>query len=222
MANILMIDTTMDNLSVGIIHDDKKMFRISSDISKRHNTLLLPNCEEILTEVGITIRDIDAIACSCGPGSFTGIRLGVTTANGLSAVGKIKLINMNTLEILSYNRISANGTLTLVDAKHDNYYGSLRTNNSITMTSYSFSEIHTMRSELNVNIIVTEDMSGDALNKLMEIAGSDLQVISLNDYYNIFADCAIAKYNSDAFTDYLVPLYLRDSQAERELAARYI
>lgn len=83
--NILSLDCAGKILTVTLTAGEKLYSANSGEAgSKKHNSLILPFADELLTKAGITVRDIDAIACVVGPGSFTGIRIGVSTAHALA------------------------------------------------------------------------------------------------------------------------------------------
>ncbi|MEG1510154.1 MAG: tRNA (adenosine(37)-N6)-threonylcarbamoyltransferase complex dimerization subunit type 1 TsaB, partial [Clostridia bacterium] len=79
--NILAIDTSYKNLIIIATKGDKTCIKQSTDQVKQHNSLILPMIDEILKEIGLDISEIDYFSAVVGPGSFTGIRLGVCTQN---------------------------------------------------------------------------------------------------------------------------------------------
>ncbi|HRF36345.1 MAG TPA: tRNA (adenosine(37)-N6)-threonylcarbamoyltransferase complex dimerization subunit type 1 TsaB, partial [Clostridia bacterium] len=81
--NFLFVDSCQNQLFV-LLYNDGKYFVKTSNGNKKHNSVLLPSIDQLLAESGLTISEIQNIACVVGPGSFTGIRLGVTTCNGLA------------------------------------------------------------------------------------------------------------------------------------------
>ncbi len=86
--NILLFDCSTDRLYAGLARGDGVLFSQDREGS-RHAELLLPALEHILSQASVSMADIDLIACTQGPGSFTGLRIGIATAKGLSlAIGK--------------------------------------------------------------------------------------------------------------------------------------
>ena len=81
--NFLFVDSCQNELFVLLYNNGKVSYRTSNG-NKKHNSVLLPTIDELLNESGIKISEVQNIACVIGPGSFTGIRLGVTTCNGLA------------------------------------------------------------------------------------------------------------------------------------------
>ena len=100
---ILSLDCAGKILTVTLTVGGELFFKDSGSAgSKKHNSLILPFTDELLTRAGITVRDLDAIACVVGPGSFTGIRIGVSTAHALARATGAKLISINTLQARAF------------------------------------------------------------------------------------------------------------------------
>ena len=122
---ILAIDTSSNICSVSILEDKNIIIEKHNDDEKTHSQKLMPLIHEMFKEVNLTLDDIDLLACSQGPGSFTGIRIGISTVKAFADVKNIPIIGVTSLESLAYN-ISNNGLIaTLIDAKHDNVYFAL-------------------------------------------------------------------------------------------------
>ena len=81
---ILSIDTSSKICAVAVLEDTKLLKEISQDSGLTHSENLLPIIQNLLNELEITLKNIDLIVCDKGPGSFTGIRIGVATAKGFS------------------------------------------------------------------------------------------------------------------------------------------
>lgn len=121
--NILAIDTTTKKANIGIkTNDIIKVNSIDNEVT--HSEKLLPLVDETLKECNITVKDIECIACTTGPGSFTGIRIGLATAKALAKVIGAKIYAMDSLELLarSVNTQQAKAILCLIDAKNTRAY----------------------------------------------------------------------------------------------------
>lgn len=101
MAAILNIETATPLCSVALAIDGRVMARRETMEEKSHASRLTVFIEEILREHGLQIKDLNAIAVGKGPGSYTGLRIGVSTAKGLCYALKIPLISVPTLQSLS-------------------------------------------------------------------------------------------------------------------------
>jgi len=100
---ILALDSSGNVASVAIIEGDKLLGEITTNYKKTHSQTLLPMIDTLCNMIDIDLKSLDCIATSSGPGSFTGLRIGVSTAKGLAyALGK-PIIGVPTLDGLAYN-----------------------------------------------------------------------------------------------------------------------
>jgi len=119
---ILSIDTSSDICSVAILEDNTVLKELHINDIKTHSEKLMPLIFDIFTECNFKLEDIDLIACSKGPGSFTGIRIGIATAKAFSDSQNIKSIGICSLDGLSYNLETEGLTCCLIDSKNNNVY----------------------------------------------------------------------------------------------------
>lgn len=127
---ILSIDTSSKICSVSILEDTDLIIEKHIDNELTHSQKLMPLISEILKENNIELSDLDLFACSVGPGSFTGVRIGVSTVKAFNDVTNIPIVSVSSLESLAYNTLNSNYkkdaklVLSIIDAKNDNvYYG---------------------------------------------------------------------------------------------------
>lgn len=116
MALILNIETSTEVCSVSLAENGQLLFKKESIDGMNHSRLLTVFIEEIFAENNILINTIDAVAVSKGPGSYTGLRIGVSVAKGLCYGLNIPLISVNSLEILG---IYASQNLEKYDLPND-------------------------------------------------------------------------------------------------------
>lgn len=102
MVKFLMIETATDECSVALASSDGILFMKRFAEPKAHASVLAPFVWSVLREDGITARECSAVSVSMGPGSYTGLRVGVSTAKGLCYGAGIPLIGVSTLDILAY------------------------------------------------------------------------------------------------------------------------
>lgn len=98
MALILALETSSQNCSVALFEGDKILSEEKNTETFRHSQVLFPLIKKILHSAEATIKDVNAIALSSGPGSFTGLRIGTAAALGMCHAMNIPLITINTLE----------------------------------------------------------------------------------------------------------------------------
>lgn len=100
MTSILAIETSTPACSVALVVGDEKFFRYSEE-PRSHTRLIMGMIDEVLCEAGITVDSLDAVAVTVGPGSFTGLRIGFSTAQGLAFGADIPVIPVSTLQVMA-------------------------------------------------------------------------------------------------------------------------
>ncbi len=115
---VLCVDTTTDRIVLALYIDGNKAFFIGEKGCKKHNAVLLEEIDAILRENSVDINEIDYFGVCIGPGSFTGIRIGVATVNAFALALGRKAVEVTSLEI------EDDGTekLVLLSCGHGNYY----------------------------------------------------------------------------------------------------
>lgn len=192
---ILVIDATSDMMCIALTDGEKTFSFVSNKGSKKHNSLIMPAIDETLKKSGLKIDEIDVFGCVVGPGSFTGIRIGVATVKALAfATGK-KCVSITTFEELAYGENDSQVTVA-IDCRHNSYYAAKFENSSL-------------------NPVFVGELSEEELSK------QNCKVIKKSGASNPDKLIAIAKMKIQAneFSE-LVPYYLKKSQAEREYDAK--
>jgi len=105
MSLILNIDTSGELAQVSFSKDGKVLHYLSNESQKDHASFLQPGILQLTKISGIALKDIDAVAVTAGPGSYTGLRVGMASAKGLCYALKKPLIALNTLEVLTVSAI---------------------------------------------------------------------------------------------------------------------
>jgi len=125
---ILGIDTTTRFLCLGI-YNDTKIYEYNLDVGRRLSSLITPTIKRVLDALGWQIKDIDYFACGLGPGSFTGMRVGIATVKGLAFSLNKPVAGISTLDILARNAgITATFVIPIVDARRNLIYCSIYRN----------------------------------------------------------------------------------------------
>ena len=120
---ILAIDTSSKVLGVAILDEAGGEFEFNYSFELRHASHLIPTIKNVLGFAQLDLGDIDAYCVSIGPGSFTGLRIGVATVKALAAVDKKKVVAVPSLDVLACNIYDAKKTIcVLVDAKKEKLY----------------------------------------------------------------------------------------------------
>ncbi|MCL2695642.1 MAG: tRNA (adenosine(37)-N6)-threonylcarbamoyltransferase complex dimerization subunit type 1 TsaB [Clostridiales bacterium] len=122
---LLAFETTDKTASVALLNGSELFVQFAPS-HLRHAESVLPEAEALLTKHGLTTADMDAFAVDVGPGSFTGVRIGVCLANGLAAWHDKPVISVNALETLAYPyREQGHPVLALIDARNGNGYAAM-------------------------------------------------------------------------------------------------
>ena len=120
---ILAIDTSTDYLSLALMRDEKIVGRFHRRSHMRHSSLLVPMIDRMLKSARIKAQDLDCFAISSGPGSFTGLRIGVTTVKGLAYSLNKPIVAIPTLDVIARNVKDFKGVICpVLDARKNKVY----------------------------------------------------------------------------------------------------
>ncbi|HBI01364.1 MAG TPA: tRNA (adenosine(37)-N6)-threonylcarbamoyltransferase complex dimerization subunit type 1 TsaB [Flavobacterium sp.] len=214
MAYILNIETSTKNCSVALAKDGEMIVcREIAEMGYSHAEKLHVFIEEILSEANLKFSDLNAVAVSQGPGSYTGLRIGVSAAKGLCYALDIPLIAVDTLEVLASQIAIEEGVIVpMIDARRMEVYSAI------------FDKNHQKIRETKAEIL-TEDSFSDINQTIYFIGDSSQKAKTLLQKDNfVFVDDVIypsAKqmtkksytlFTNNRFEDvaYFEPLYLKD------------
>lgn len=124
LNRVLYLNTSSERLQVAVSNGSKLYKFVGKDDAKRHNATLMGVIEDLLEKAELKIADIEVIAVVTGPGSFTGIRIGVTTALAIRRALGIPIVALTALEAVADDK----DCLVYLDCRHDNYYLMSRSN----------------------------------------------------------------------------------------------
>lgn len=224
---ILAIDTSSNICSVAILDDLNILYEYSSNDGLTHSQNLMPMIDEAFKKTSLSLKDIDLYSCSIGPGSFTGIRIGVSTVKAFVDVYSKPSIGISSLEGLSYN-LDSEYVCSIIDAKHDNVYYALfkkdkATNGYSLLTDLCATSIDFCLLELSQFGNNTINFVGDGAliykDKILDkFKNSILASEDLNNQNAVsIGKAAYIKYINNISSSSLSPLYLKKSQAEMML-----
>ena len=218
---ILSIETSGKICGISILEDKKVLKEIVLDNGLTHSETLMPTIKKAFDELNHNISDIDLIVCDKGPGSFTGIRIGVATAKAFSDSLNIKTIGVSSLEALCYNVKKSGVICSLIDAKNDNCYWCIventgrnyiiRRNFDINNISYILEELK--NSDLKYDLTFVGDGATNYQNKILDVLPKS-NFCEENISSTKLALCGLTHFNENRNLDELLPMYLRKSQAE--------
>ncbi len=207
---ILAVSTSSNNCSVALLEDDNIIKELNICNEKTHSEKFMPLIDELLSETKTTLSDINLIAVDNGPGSFTGIRIGIATIKAIAEFRNIPIVACSSLEALAYNVKDADFICSIIDARNNQVYAGIFDKNYNLISDYFADDFN--------NLIPTFEKYP---NIVFVGNGSYLLNVSYNYGDTIHSGnigiCGYKKYlnglSIDA--DNLSVMYLRPSQAER-------
>ena len=117
----MFIDTSLSDVSIALIKDGKLLSKINNSIPGEHSIYVTKYIDDILKKCNLSPKDVNEIIVVNGPGSFTGIRIGVTIAKIFAYLEKIRIVSITSLQARVIG-IKSKYILSTIDAKHNNYY----------------------------------------------------------------------------------------------------
>jgi len=216
---VLAIDTSQKVCSVAVVEDGKTLKEMHTSSEKEHSQTLMPMIKDLLESLKITLDDINLLACSKGPGSFTGIRIGVSSIKPIAEVLNVKVASVTSLETLAKNVTDAQTIVSLIDARNNQVYCGIFDKNHELKENYIADDINAVIDVLKKykNIICVGN--GAILHKeLLKQKIENIEFIENNEQSakNV-GKIGYRKFLADNLctADTIVPIYLRKSQAER-------
>jgi len=200
----LFIDTSMANVSISIVKDDKILSIIQEEIPNEHSRYATSYVKRVIDEAGIDANDIDNILVVNGPGSFTGVRIGVTIAKTYGYLINKEIIPVSSLKALAISsNKNGDNVMSVITANRSSYYVGIydsEYNNIIDEEFVSRDKLLELIDKYNP-YIVSNDFNVIGIHKLNKV---NLDVLRIVDYYK---DMDKVNYHA------LVPNYLKLPQA---------
>lgn len=221
---ILSISTSTNICSVCLGNENTIIKELSINDAKTHSENLMPLIDKLLKTTNYSLKDISYLACDVGPGSFTGIRIGIATIKAISEVHNIPIVPISSLQALSYNANISDGLIcSMIDARNENIYYCIFDKNHLPIQDLKAEHIDDALNCLSkLNNKITFVGNGAIVNKekIIEKLSSKAIFHEQNDLLSskvlVTARKKIEK-KEYCNADELLPIYLRKSQAERML-----
>ena len=221
---ILAIDTSCSACSAAILESGRLIGNYYQDNKLTHSVKLMPIIDELLKSAELTAADIDVFACGTGPGSFTGLRIGVATVKGLAAPFDTPVAGVCSLESVSYNfSIADKDIYVITDARNKNvFYAAYRPTKSGVeqIIAPDIGSLEKIVEKITSPCI----FAGDGVYKYSEILTKNKNIIispphlAMPNAAGVAAGAMkLAEKGRLLSADELLPMYLRKSQAEQEL-----
>ena len=224
---ILAFESSARAASVALLRDGSLLSQYSQCSALTHSRTLLPMAEDMLRNAELTIGDVDLFAVAHGPGSFTGVRIGVSTVKGLAWAADKPCVGVSTLEAMAWHGLAAGGVICpVVDARRSQVYNALfeirdeRPGRLCEDRPIALEELAPQLRELDGPVFLVGD--GAAITAaFLEKEGIPFRLAPENLRWQSAWGVAMAAAGKEPGTaDSLLPVYLRLSQAERERQER--
>jgi len=223
---ILGIETATEVLGVALTEDNELIAEIRSNIKRAHAEKIILTIDKVLNEIKIEPKDLDLIAVSIGPGSFTGLRIGLAAVKGLAFAANLSVVSVPTLDALALQaQLCPSQICPLIKAQANEVYTALysfKNGNLKRKSDYQLINLESL-SELikektliiNSGIKNFNDFITEELKEIIEIAPHEM---SLASGFSV-AQIGFEKFlkNDVENIDWLTPYYLKDFKAKKKV-----
>lgn len=221
----LGIDTANQTLAVGVINENHILGQVQINVKKNHSVSLMPTIDQLFSDIQLSPDAVDRIVVSAGPGSYTGLRIGVTTAKTLAYTLRKELVGVSSLKAIAVNCIGIDGLIVpLFDARRKNVYSGIYRQKNGELESV-LADTHISLAELFVHLKGSNEailFVGEDCQKFSAEIAENLPEATINQYaeWNIPNGATIAKMgaNDDPIEDIqnFLPRYLKKVEAEEK------
>ena len=219
---VLAIDTSTYVLGVALVDNDKVVGELITNIKKNHSLRAMPAVEQLMKECGITPKELDRIVVANGPGSYTGVRIGVTIAKTLAWSLNIPIVGISSLHLLAANGRYFQGVICpIMDARRGQVFTGL----------YEWDNNRLVTNKEDINILLTDWLEEiNLLNKKVLFVGEDVdkfkdvisEKLGENAHFASWVQhngrpselCRLGMELEPTETHHLVPNYTRLAEAE--------
>lgn len=225
---ILGVDTSAKTASAAIYESGKLLGEIYADVGLTHSETALPMVKALLDLTRVSLRELDLLAVSTGPGSFTGLRIGIAAVQGISVGSGIPCASVSTLEALAWNLQDFDGVVCpVMDARREQVYTALFRGDGEVLQrigedrAVSLEQLGRELSNLREAIIFVGDGAEMCYNKLVHSLDRATLAIQSRRMQRASSVCrvgesAFMRQTGIVGPQDLTPSYLRLPQAERE------
>ena len=227
---ILAVDTSSKLCSAAILEDTNLIKKIELDNGLTHSETLMPLIQQLLNECSLSLNNIDLLVSDVGPGSFTGIRIGVSSCKAFSDSLNIPCVGISSLEVLAYNIQNDGIICSTIDCKNNNCYFALYELNSgnynvlIEPCAKSVNDVLDLLNSQYYNKCISFVGDGIPSEKLHNIydnnADSEVTKNIISSYLNVenLGTAGCKKFiNNKKIGEEILPLYLKKPQAQIQL-----
>lgn len=225
---ILAIDSSAKAASVALVEDEHLLGEFFVNVGLTHSQTLMPMVEDLLRNANVKLSEIDVLAVSVGPGSFTGLRIGISAVKGMASVSDTHCFGVSTLESMAYNFVGENVLVCAVmDARCNQVYNAVFEvcDEKITRLTpdrtISIEDLYSELESFECEVVFVGDGALLCYNK--NTGNLNVRLAHESKRFQRASSVAFAALNALAArkktlnSEALRPVYLRLPQAEREL-----
>ncbi|MBP8640741.1 MAG: tRNA (adenosine(37)-N6)-threonylcarbamoyltransferase complex dimerization subunit type 1 TsaB [Oscillospiraceae bacterium] len=226
---ILGIESSAKSASVALCDENGLVSQYFQNSGLTHSRTLLPMAEDMLKNLSMSLEDVDLIAVSQGPGSFTGVRIGVSAVKGLAWATDKPVCGVSTLLAMAYNGVAAaedSIICCVMDAKRDQFYNALfvmRDGIPVRLCedrAISAAKLVEDIENQKKSVFIVGDGASMCYNALENFEVNAILAPEPMRHQSAWGVCMAAKREPSQSVHELLPVYLRLSQAERERQER--
>lgn len=211
--NILALDTALGGMSVGVLKGKTQASR-RVETAREQAALLVPLIQEVMEEAQLSFADLDLIVSSVGPGSFTGLRIGLSTARTLALALEKPAYGLTSLQVVAKQVEVADKLAVLLETKRKDFYVQV-----FDAGAKPFGEPQALEGEALLSFLAGEGplhLAGDALERFAQVAGPEWMRahISGQSSLKLIDPIVMARMGKEA-TLPLEPLYLRGADVSK-------
>lgn len=219
---ILTIDTATETCGVALTDDTRLVTEFRLNQKKAHNERLVSEIQNLLQESSWHLEDLDGIAFSKGPGSFTGLRIGISVCKGLSYTLDIPMVGVNTLDALAFGIPDWSGEIcAVIKAREKEVYRAIYTKfpeNFVRCSEYEIVHLQNVESQLNDSTLIVSnpvDLVSNFVKKDSIIAPQEHSFLKPS----VIAELGHQKFQGNQTEDpeTVEPFYLKDFTPKRKV-----
>ncbi|MEA4899771.1 MAG: tRNA (adenosine(37)-N6)-threonylcarbamoyltransferase complex dimerization subunit type 1 TsaB [Eubacteriales bacterium] len=225
---VLAVDASGPVAGVGLMKDERVLYEAVADLGRTHSEALMPMVEAAMSAAGLEASEVDLFAAVAGPGSFTGVRIGVCAVQALSQATGKPCVRLNALEVLCEGQFGFEGAVCpILDARRGQVYAAAfrraggASERLMEDAALALDDFLDMLPESGRLLFVGDGVQAHGARIAQRLGERALIAPPAHARIMPSAACRLAQKQSDRATDaaQLRPIYLRAPQAEREREA---
>lgn len=223
--NILVLDCAVSKISIALSYDDDKFICHTYDIGMKQSEILVPAIDDVLSQAGISPSDLNCSALTVGPGSFTGLRLGISALKALELAYGVPVYGISSLKTYYYAYKNLHlPVLTCIDANKGKFYAAVYDENGKEILPDGDYESSFIIEKLNFEKIFVTGPDAKKFCEILENSNKKIEVLSLSLNSDLNSAISLVEITKQMIfdgvpplQDYDGPVYLRASEAELKL-----